>query len=159
MHWNYVFLVLTHWFVLTHGWAMGWHPIACPWEWDMGCLIWVQSLIFVVHSRTKHEISILILKSGAQFTNDFSIVIQIQWKFHSALIQVFHKWLLWNFAHSTTAVLSWHVQKFVAIWYITTEWNYTQTNFPSNLNYNGKIVGEMGPRPYSTFILLYDIEP
>ena len=53
--------------------------------------------------------------SGAHFTNDFSIIIKIWWKFHSALIQVEVKWLLQNFAHATTAVLSWHVQHFVAI--------------------------------------------
>ena len=50
------------------------------------------------------------------FTNDFSIVIQIRWKFHSALIKVFEKWSLWNLAHDTTAVLLWHVQRFVALW-------------------------------------------
>ena len=27
------------------------------------------------------------------------------------------KWLLWNFAHGMTALLSWHVQTFVAIWW------------------------------------------
>ena len=43
--------------------------------------------------------------SGTLFTNKFSSY----WKVYSALIQVFAKWSLWNFAHSTTAVLSWHV--------------------------------------------------
>ena len=47
---------------------------------------------------------------GAHFANDFSIVVQIRWNFHSALIQVAVKWSLWNFARGTTAVLSWHVQ-------------------------------------------------
>ena len=41
-------------------------------------------------------------------------------------------------------VLSWHVQNFHVI-YDTPQWNYTNTNFPSNLNYDGKIVREMGP--------------
>ena len=29
------------------------------------------------------------------------------------------KWSLWNFAHGTTAVLLWHVQKFVSVWHVT----------------------------------------
>ena len=56
--------------------------------------------------------------AGAHFNNKFSIVIQIQWKFYPAAIQVVGKWLLWNFAHGTTAVLLWHVQNFVAIFFV-----------------------------------------
>ena len=54
--------------------------------------------------------------TGAHFTNDFSITIQMWWKFHFALIQVLIKWSLQNLAHGTTAGLSWHVPNFVAIW-------------------------------------------
>ena len=36
--------------------------------------------------------------------SDFSIVIQIRWKIHSALIQVVVKRSQWNFKHSTTAI-------------------------------------------------------
>ena len=57
------------------------------------------------------------LRTGADFTNDFSIVIEIRWKIHLALIQTVVRWSLWSFAHNTTAVLSWHVLNFVAIWY------------------------------------------
>ena len=32
-----------------------------------------------------------------------------------------YKWLQWNFAHGTTAVLSWHVYNFVEVWYTTME--------------------------------------
>ena len=46
---------------------------------------------------------------GANFMHYFSIIIQIWRKLHSALIQDVVKWSLWNFAHGTTAVLSWHV--------------------------------------------------
>ena len=53
--------------------------------------------------------------SGAHFTNNFSITIQMWWKFHFALIQVLIKWSLQNFAHDTTAGLSWHVHNFVVI--------------------------------------------
>ena len=49
------------------------------------------------------------------FHERFSIVIQIQWQFHSALIQVLVKWSLCNFAHGMTAVLFWDVQNFVVI--------------------------------------------
>ena len=57
----------------------------------------------------------------AYFMNDLSIFIQIQWKFHSAVIQVLVKWSLWIFAHATTIVLPWHVQQFVATWHLTME--------------------------------------
>ena len=55
--------------------------------------------------------------SGPRFTNGFSIAIQIRWKFRFTLISILIKWSLQNFVHGTTAVLSWHVQKFVAIWW------------------------------------------
>ena len=54
--------------------------------------------------------------TGAHFTNNLSITIQMWWKFHFALIQVLIKWSLQNLAHGTTAGLSWHVPNFVAIW-------------------------------------------
>ena len=50
------------------------------------------------------------------FTSTFFIVIEIRWKFHFALNSVLRKGSLQNFAHATTAVLSWHVLKFVVIW-------------------------------------------
>ena len=56
------------------------------------------------------------LKPGAHFTNNFSITIQMWWKFHFALIQILKKWSLQYLAHGTTAGLSWHVPNFVAIW-------------------------------------------
>ena len=78
----------------------------------------------------------------AHFRKDISIVIQIQWKFHFALIQVVRKWMLWNFAHDMTALLTWHVQNFVTIYVIKAL--CSKNNFPLNLNDNGKIVCEMG---------------
>ena len=57
----------------------------------------------------------LTINAGAHFMNDFSIEIQIQWKFNSTLIQVVVKWLLWDFAHGMTAYLQWHVQNFIAL--------------------------------------------
>ena len=58
---------------------------------------------------------------GPRFTNGFSIAIQIRWKFRFTLISILIQWSLQNFVHGTTAVLSWHVQKFVAIWWSATE--------------------------------------
>ena len=57
----------------------------------------------------------------ARFTNGFSIAIQIRWKFRFTLTSIMIQWSLQNFVHGTTAVLSWHVQKFVAIRWPTTE--------------------------------------
>ena len=64
-----------------------------------------------------------LLKShpGPRFTNGFSIEIQIRWKFRFTLISIQIEWSLQNFVHGTTAVLSWHVQKFVVIWWPATE--------------------------------------
>ena len=60
--------------------------------------------------------------TGPRFTNGFSIPIKIRWKFHFTLISILIPWSLQNFVHGTTAVLSWHVQKFVAIWWPATEY-------------------------------------
>ena len=49
----------------------------------------------------------------------FSIIIQIQWKFHFVLNAVVLKLSLWNVVHGTTAMLLQHVHNFVAIWYHT----------------------------------------
>ena len=59
--------------------------------------------------RAHYDVTVMI--------NDFSILIQIQQLFHSIFAQVVGKWLLQNFAHGKTAVLSWHVQIFVTIQY------------------------------------------
>ena len=53
---------------------------------------------------------------GAHFTNNFSITIQMWWKFHFAFIQILIKWSLQYLAHCTTAGLSCNVPNFVVIW-------------------------------------------
>ena len=51
---------------------------------------------------------------GANLTNDFSPSIEIRWTVRFALIQIRIKWSK-PCSHSATAVLSWHVQRFVMI--------------------------------------------
>ena len=51
----------------------------------------------------------------------FSIAIQIRWIFRFTLTSILMQWSLQNVVHGTTAVLSWHVQKIVAIWWPATE--------------------------------------
>ena len=83
-----------------------WHIAIQP---TVGCSAY--KLIYVVRLLTARGES-----SGAHFTNNFSITIQMWWKFHFALIQILIKWSLQYLAHGTTAGLSWHVLNFVAIW-------------------------------------------
>ena len=45
----------------------------------------------------------------------FLLQFKFNGKFHFPLIHILIKWLLQNFVHAMTAMLSWHVQKFVAI--------------------------------------------
>ena len=59
--------------------------------------------------------------AGGRFTNGFSIAIQIRLKFCITLMSILIRWSLQNSVHGTTAVLSWHVQNFVAIWWPATE--------------------------------------
>ena len=61
------------------------------------------------------ELTICTNVPGGRFTNDFSIAIKIRWIFRFTLISILIQWSLQNFVHGTTAVLSWHVQTFVAI--------------------------------------------
>ena len=53
------------------------------------------------------------------------------------------RWSVWNIAHVTTVVLSWHVQNLVVIWYPTMVLH--QNQFPSNLNYDRTIRCKMDP--------------
>ena len=52
---------------------------------------------------------------GTPFTHDFVLIIQIHLKIHFAIFQILADRLLQKFTHAMTAVLSWHVQIFVAI--------------------------------------------
>ena len=45
------------------------------------------------------NIWLLLARSGAHFMNDFSIIIQSRWTFHSGRIELISKWSLYHFAH------------------------------------------------------------
>ena len=59
--------------------------------------------------------------SGDRFTNGFFIAIQIRWKFRITLTSILVQWSQQNFVLGTTTLLSWHMQKFVAIWWPATD--------------------------------------
>ena len=61
-----------------------------------------------------HSLSYVDSRHMDHFTHEFSIIIQIKCKFLFVSIQLLIKWLLQNFAHAMTAMLSWHVSNFVA---------------------------------------------
>ena len=68
-----------------------------------------------------------------RFTNGFSIAIQIRWKFRFTLISILIQWSLQHFVHGTTAVLSWHVQKSVAICWPVTELQHGEVSIEFEL--------------------------
>ena len=71
----------------------------------------VMRTTFACHEVVMYlgPVSLTVFPSQFKFDGNFSLI--------SILIQ----WSLQNFVHGTTAVLSWHVQKFVAIWWSATE--------------------------------------
>ena len=80
-------------------------------------------------------------RPGGHFTNEFSTVIHVWWKIHSALIDVVVKWLPWNFANDKTAVLSCHVQNVMMISYPTMDLHWNQISI--EFEYNAKIIHDM----------------
>ena len=70
---------------------------------------------------------------GTHFTNDFSITIQIRWKFHLALIQLLVIISRQNLAHDTTAQLSYHVPNIVAITILLFGWEQNEISITFEL--------------------------
>ena len=62
--------------------------------------------------------------TGARFTNGLLPSIQIRWKLCPAVILLLAIRSQQNFAHATTAQLSCHVQKFVAITTLRLRWEW-----------------------------------
>ena len=81
--------------------------------------------------------------SGAHFTYNFSIIIQIWWKFYFALMQILMNWSL-PFLHMTQQLCC-HAMCKIWWWYQCQKWNYSEVNFPSNSSRDGKFVSEMVP--------------
>ena len=120
----------------------------------MCVILFTAFLIHVLLSLLKRRPSVVLVaytlnpynyeyRSRALFTNGFSIAIQIRWKFRCTLISILIQWSLRNFAHGTTAVLSWHVQNIVAIWWQATELQQGKVSIEFELR--AKIVNETGP--------------
>ena len=77
------------------------------------------------------------LKLVAYFTNLFLIAIVIRRKFRFALTSILSKRSLQNFAHDTTPVLSWHMERFVVS---DGQWLHkNEAKFPSNWNSNSLV--------------------
>ena len=70
---------------------------------------------------------------GTHFTNDFSITIQMWWKFHLALIQLLIITSQQNLAHATTAQLSCHVPNIVAITLLVFGWEQNEISITFEL--------------------------
>ena len=88
-------------------------------------------------------------RSGTNFTNELSTVIQIRWKVHYVLIQIVAEWSLWNFAHGAASILSWHVHHVCSdmeLLHSTMELHWHWISIEFKLQW--KIVREMGPRTW-----------
>ena len=77
------------------------------------------------------------------FHEQFSVVVQIWLKICFNVTPSWGIISLQNFAHATAAPLSCHVQHFIAITLLQLGWE--QNEISINLNYDGKIVCEIGP--------------
>ena len=73
------------------------------------------------------------LRPGTHFTNEFSITIQIRWKFHLALTQLLVIISRQNLAHDTTAQLSCHVPNIVAITLLVFGWEQNKISITFEL--------------------------
>ena len=76
----------------------------------------------------------------------FFIAIQIRWKFRFTFTSILIQRSLQNFVHGTTAVLSWHVQKFVAIWWLATELWQNEVSIEFELRANKSLVKRVHSR-------------
>ena len=86
-----------------------------------------------------------LFSTGANFSN-LSITNQMWRKIHFALIQILMNWSLHFFAHGTTAALSWHVQKFIAI--SSPGMELHEINFTLKLNCEKALVKWMPEQPH-----------
>ena len=74
-------------------------------------------------------------RPGARFTNGFLPVIQIRWKIRLAITPLLAIRSQQIFAHVTTARLSCHVQKFVAITVLESRWEWNEISIEFELRW------------------------
>ena len=78
----------------------------------------VMSRNICLHNESIWQLSVRFWtgsRASECFTNNFSMAIQIRWKFHVVVIQFWGNKSLQIFAHAMTAELSWHKQNRLAI--------------------------------------------
>ena len=95
-------------------------------------MAWCRQAANVDPDLWHHMVSLGTLP-GTHFTNDFSITIQIRWKFHLALIQLLVIISRQNLAHATTAQLSCHVPNIVAITILLFGWEKNEISISFEL--------------------------
>ena len=76
---------------------------------------------------------------GARLTNGFLPVIQIRWKIRLAVIPLLAIISRQFFAHVTTARLSCHVQKFVAITVLESRWEWNEISIEFELRWKRRL--------------------
>ena len=84
--------------------------------------------------------------TGARFTNDFLPAIQIRWKLRLAVIPLLTIRSQQIFAHATTAQLSCHEQKFVAITVLKSRGDWNEISIEFELRWKKPLV-KRGPGP------------
>ena len=92
-----------------------------------------SSLTIIMVTMTDYTIYAIECGPGTHFTNDFSITIQMWWKFHLALIQLLMITSQQNLAHATTAQLSCHVPNIVAITLLVFGWEQNEISITFEL--------------------------
>ena len=116
---------------------------------QIACLHIIQSRNLLVEDKGNT------ISSGAQFTNDFSITIQIQWKFHFGVAVVLFPFIVpqQTYVHTMTMQLSCHVQKFTVISLLEFGWEQRKIFLEFWLAWKNrwvkwvkKIISEMGPK-------------
>ena len=76
-----------------------------------------------------------LIHAEVHFMNDFSITMQIRWKFGFSVIPLYGIILLLNFAYASTAQLTCHVQNFMVITSIYLGWEQNEISIKFELQW------------------------
>ena len=95
----------------------------------------VGLVLFLTMIETVSGLMQLICKPGARFTNIFLPAIQIRWKLRLAITPLLAIRSQQSFAHATTAQLSCHVQKYVAITVLEWRWDWNEISIEFELRW------------------------